>query len=233
MSGKRRWPVRRNVPDFVPTEDELTALVGREAVEAWAVTQDEGEASYQERIEGHFSTRSFPPAIDYGHLVALAPGKRYLDIGCGILALPAYMEEAAGKEFIGIDPMTLSGERGFPFARAYGDLLPFRPCTFDGVMFSSSLDHTLRPARALAEARRVLRTGGVLLIQETLRRNDDRFRRWYESSRIRPTRFNRFHNWAFTEETLREVVGSAGFAVRETRLLSRSDAVLVGELDDG
>lgn len=196
---------------MVPRE-EMEREFGRRTVGAWQSLQTEAETSYATRIEGHFSVATYRPAVDYGDVVSQFSGE-FLDVGCGRLPKPAYMNAARDISFFGIDPMGVHVDqpRDFPFARALGDFLPFREASFDGVMFSSSLDHCISPLGALEHARRVLRPGGVVLVWETIRPDDEKMRAWMASAMFEQSRYNERHNWGFTKPTLELVISKAGF----------------------
>jgi ubiquinone/menaquinone biosynthesis C-methylase UbiE len=98
---------------------------------------------------------------------------RVLDLGCGTgRNLPLYGKDACA---IGLDPCQASllkarrRSPGVSLVRARAEALPFRDGTFDtvvsGLVFCSVSD----PPRGLAEARRVLRPGGVLRMLEHVR----------------------------------------------------------------
>jgi SAM-dependent methyltransferase len=99
--------------------------------------------------------------------LAGAPGPRLLDIGGGTgnyaLAL-----QGEGWEPVVLDrsPEMLADATGKGLTTVAGDAerLPFAADSFDAVMLVSMLHHVDRPAIALAEARRVLRTGGRLAV---------------------------------------------------------------------
>jgi SAM-dependent methyltransferase len=97
--------------------------------------------------------------------------ERVLEVGCGtgvvtvkIAALPGVVEA------VGVDPLPHFVERArrraprLRFEVADGRALPFDDATFDGVVFSTTLCHIPGPEEALAQARRVLRPGGWLLV---------------------------------------------------------------------
>lgn len=86
-----------------------------------------------------------------------------LDVGCGPQALPSYAEGVADR-FVGVDPLRGEQPRGFAFAQAIAEYLPFRDSVFDRVLFATSIDHVLLPELALAEARRVSKPGGMVCI---------------------------------------------------------------------
>jgi ubiquinone/menaquinone biosynthesis C-methylase UbiE len=110
--------------------------------------------------------------------LGLRPGLTVLDIGCGPgTDLPAMAGGVAGGTglVIGLDVdatmRTVAHNRGVGLDRvrvAGGDAhaLPLRDASVDRVRFDRVLQHLAEPARALAEAHRVLRPGGVLGLAE-------------------------------------------------------------------
>jgi ubiquinone/menaquinone biosynthesis C-methylase UbiE len=111
----------------------------------------------------------------------LSPGSRVLDIGCGsgrhtaaALALPVAL--AAGMDTNRKDLLSAEDRlnlhhrldmiRGGKWAFACADALriPFRAGTFDAVICSEVLEHIHDHEDALAEALRVLRPGGTLVV---------------------------------------------------------------------
>lgn len=116
----------------------------------------------QHRLWSEFLTRADFPR-----------GARVLEVGCGtgvITALIATLPTVAHA--IGIDPSAgLIGRarRYAPhltFEVGDGQALPYDDEIFDGVVFATTLCHVPDSEAALAEARRVLRPGGTLLIYE-------------------------------------------------------------------
>jgi ubiquinone/menaquinone biosynthesis C-methylase UbiE len=98
-----------------------------------------------------------------------------LDIGCGEGRLVGEIA-AAGAHVTGIDPNPSVLERaramvpGANFVRAGAEALPFRPSSFDVVVVVNALHHVPVDLmdRALAEAARVLRPAGRLVVVEPL-----------------------------------------------------------------
>ncbi len=219
------------IPDLRPSAAELRRLLGTGRHDAWASLQQEAETSYATRTEGHFSTPSWKPATDLAQALLVADDGRWLDAGCGLLARPAYLEGIGHKEVVGVDPMGIPARREFPFARALADRLPFRDGSFDGVVLPSSLDHAIDPQAALAEARRTLRRRGTLVVLETLRSDDAAYRRWQSSAVAGPARYNRWHHWAFTEDSLRGTLREAGFRVSSFERASSDhrEAIIVAQ----
>jgi SAM-dependent methyltransferase len=85
-----------------------------------------------------------------------------LDIGCGEGELARYLPPGA---WVGVDSSRTMLERGpEPAVRADATSLPFADATFGSVALLYVLYHLDKPAMALAEARRVLRPGGLLAV---------------------------------------------------------------------
>jgi SAM-dependent methyltransferase len=95
----------------------------------------------------------------YSLCAPLLPEGRLLDLGCGV---GHSYELLAPRETVGldIDPEALVGQARETHA---GDMraLPFADATFSSVLSVQALEHVPDPARALAEAHRVLEAGGV------------------------------------------------------------------------
>jgi len=93
-------------------------------------------------------------------------GGRVLEVGCG----SGYMAEAKGfrpDEYWGVDPMPDPGGRfAFRFVAAIGEKLPFIDGTFGAVVIKDSLHHFQDLGQVFAEARRVTRAGGALLVSQ-------------------------------------------------------------------
>jgi ubiquinone/menaquinone biosynthesis C-methylase UbiE len=95
----------------------------------------------------------------------IAPGARVLDIACG----PGQVSDAArirGAEAAGVDfsaAMIAQARAQHPaiaFREADAERLPFEDASFDAAICNFGVHHFENPARALGEARRVLRPGG-------------------------------------------------------------------------
>lgn len=109
--------------------------------------------------------------------------REVLDLGCGTGTLAIAMAPAAGRARItGIDgdaeildiARAKEGSEGIDFVTGLADALPFDDGSFDRVVCSLLLHH-LDPAvkrAALAEARRVLRSGGRLHVADFGRSHD-------------------------------------------------------------
>ena len=100
-------------------------------------------------------------------------GVRALDVGCGDGGLLRWLARR-GADAIGLDPdpaqlaRAATAVRPTVLVRADAERLPFRPAAFDLVLLFNSLHHVAAPAQGLAEATRVLRPGGDLVVVEPL-----------------------------------------------------------------
>lgn len=93
----------------------------------------------------------------------ITPSSRVLDLGCGRGGVVELLWRDV-KLAAGLDPdvPSLSEHRapGMPAVRGVGEHIPFAGATFDLVVCVWVLEHLKDPAAALAEVRRVLRSGG-------------------------------------------------------------------------
>lgn len=90
-----------------------------------------------------------------------------LDVGCGSKPFAPLFAQQVTRYWgtdLAVSPY-LGGARLDAFARA--EALPFRAATFDTVIGLSMLTYLPEPIRMLEEARRVLRPGGVLILEFT------------------------------------------------------------------
>ena len=123
---------------------------------------------------------AFPDVVEQRRatLVALGlhPGERVLDIGCGPGYLASEMAEVVGREgfVLGVDPspamLAIAARRAVPgMELAEGDALsvPAPDASFDAAVSTQVYEYVADIAGALAEARRVLKPGGRLLILDT------------------------------------------------------------------
>lgn len=120
-----------------------------------------------------------------------------LDVGCGAQPYRSLLSPAV--RYIGIDRAAAAEEFGYrvPDTLSYdGTNWPIDDASVDTVMATETLEHVVRPEEFLAEAARVLRPGGWLLLTVPFAA------RWH---------YIPYDYWRFTPSGLARLVGDAGF----------------------
>lgn len=89
-----------------------------------------------------------------------------LDIGCGDMWVKPYLESTVLR-YIGLDFLETASNWYYtkPDVFADGHKLPIAAASADSVLLLNVLEHMLEPAACLREAARVLRNGGVCIIE--------------------------------------------------------------------
>eukprot|EP00746_Dinoflagellata_sp_MGD_P118380 gnl/MRDRNA2_/MRDRNA2_54539_c0_seq1.p1 gnl/MRDRNA2_/MRDRNA2_54539_c0~~gnl/MRDRNA2_/MRDRNA2_54539_c0_seq1.p1 ORF type:complete len:282 (-),score=39.31 gnl/MRDRNA2_/MRDRNA2_54539_c0_seq1:98-943(-) len=111
-------------------------------------------------------------------VLAIKPGERVLDVGCGPAFLVAELAAAVGPQghAEGVDPsqaMVVLGQRKLGETRnatlrvGGAESLPFPDSIFDAVIFTQVMCYVQDVPNALQEAKRVLVPGGRLLVLDT------------------------------------------------------------------
>jgi SAM-dependent methyltransferase len=146
-------------------------------------------------------------------ILRAAPPGPFVDVGCG----GGELLELAGRDGrpgfgVDLDP------DGPAVLRADAAALPFPSGRF-GLAASLLVAHYLRdPDRALAECRRVLRRGGLLILADRVASDDPSLRlRRHRIEKLRNPRFHRL----LTPGELREAAVRAGFRPRREEALAR------------
>jgi cyclopropane fatty-acyl-phospholipid synthase-like methyltransferase len=113
--------------------------------------------------------------------LALAPGKRLLEVACGSGGPALFLAETFGVRVAGIDiseagvaaANAAAGKRGLSGAATFTTVdatgpLPFADQSFDAVQCIDAINHLRDRPAVLAEWRRVLRPGGLLLYTDPI-----------------------------------------------------------------
>ena len=179
--------------------------------ETWRDLQAAEVVAYRSAFARQGDYRGFFSIPEYGDAdragVEIAETcSRCLDIGCGVLPRPVYMQ----TDFVGIDPFFGEGPRQFPFAQALGEHLPFPSQSFPCCSFMSTLDHQIEPLVALGEAWRILKSYGYLWLWLELRSDTDARYHWW---RTQPpgTLFDAHHQHAFIKADVVALLAQSGF----------------------
>lgn len=146
----RRW--RRKLDNFVAWRE---ATYGPQRGSKPAADQD-----------AHFAfQQSF---IEFCGLQRIDPAGRVLDVGGAAGDIRTHIHPA--WQYCGLDPLPILPQYDFWMVQAVGERMPFLEASFDAVLIMQTLDHCADPEQLLAQARRVVRPGGRLLIQQVVNR---------------------------------------------------------------
>jgi SAM-dependent methyltransferase len=156
-----------------------------------------------EHYFNYLSRRSWLGAIYrrfvlYPRLMKRLPG-RCLDVGCGIGDMLVVRPNTVGVD-VNASNVAFCRSRGAHAVKMEPDRLPFEAGSFDSVLMDNVLEHIADPGPLLGEVRRVLRSGGRLLIGVPGRRGWDS---------------DADHKVFYDEVGMTSCVGTAGFAVIE------------------
>ncbi|MCA1391031.1 class I SAM-dependent methyltransferase [Bradyrhizobium sp. IC3123] len=180
----------------------------------------------------------------------LTSGMTLLDAGCGpgtiTAALAGHVERAVGLD---IEPTAITaanrlvsaaGSTNLAFVGADMTALPFDDGTFDAVFFHAVLYHQSREilARTLAEARRVLKPGGLVATRDAdvggnvlhpeidgVRLALDLWQRWYQHDDPEALRFGRRQGSILRAHGFAPVWAGASYVNHSADAQSRSEAV--------
>lgn len=146
--------------------DELLFSEHKKDFLLYKVLSNNAYIAYQTEREGSLSLAGRPDVEAFrSYIQSALPSGRVLDVGCGVLPLPGYLdfENRANYELYGLDPI---GETEFVGSRVVGcsEYLPFPDESFDALIFATSLDHVCSLEKTAREVVRVLKDGGKLFI---------------------------------------------------------------------
>jgi ubiquinone/menaquinone biosynthesis C-methylase UbiE/DNA-binding transcriptional ArsR family regulator len=178
---------------------------------------------YFDQLAGKFG-RSYCPGRSWealAHtLIAMLPALTVADLGAGEGTLSQLLAKRARK-VIAVDNSPKMVEFGSQFARSHGfknleyrlgdiDDPPIAKNSVDLAILSQALHHAIRPERAIAQAHRILKKGGRLVVLDLLSHRFERARELYAD-----------HWLGFSEIQLHEFLENAGFKDIDVRVVAR------------
>lgn len=172
-------------------------------------TENSEDSSYLENTSDGILRQVFPQLEDR---VGKLRGQRLLDYGCGVGSLLRVSTEF-GMQPTGIETnaqarLTASAAAGAPVYRNLEELCAAEPTAFDVIIMWTVVEHLRRPWEDLARLRRLLVSGGWLLISTiNIRCLRARLQRHHWVQYRNPTHF-----YYFDRRSLAQVIGKAGFS---------------------
>jgi SAM-dependent methyltransferase len=144
------------------------------------------------------------PAVAHFYWSHLTGAKHVLDLGCASGDLGRHKPSGIVVRGMELNPVFVAQAQAYEDARQW-DLddpapLPFDDACFDAVVAKDILEHLEKPWRTLAEIKRVLKPGGVVMASVICYRSA---RLWSDYTHVR----------GFTMNSLRQMFADAGFQV--------------------
>jgi ArsR family transcriptional regulator len=187
--------------------------------------QDKMRAHFDE-LAGKFGKHYVPGRSWKGlaeTLLALMPPLVIADLGAGEGTFSQLLAQHA-KKVIAVDNSEKMVEYGADLARKHGvknleyrkgdiEDVPIRKASVDLAFFSQALHHAQHPQRAVAEAWRILKPGGRIVILDLMRHTYEQARELYADLWL-----------GFTEVEVGRFLRQAGFKKTETSVVHREDA---------
>jgi SAM-dependent methyltransferase len=138
------------------------------------VLNNNGYLSYLWLKEGSLSLSDRKDVIRFKNYIESyihRDSSKILDIGCGILEKPGYLNfvNTDNLQFYGIDPID---DKSFHGVRVVGcsEFMPFENSFFDIIVFATSLDHVCSLDKSICECYRTLRNDGKVIVWMSDRR---------------------------------------------------------------
>jgi ArsR family transcriptional regulator len=181
--------------------------------------------AYFDELAGKFGRHYMPGRSWKGlaeTLLALLPPLVIADLGAGEGTFSQLLARRA-KKVIAVDNSEKMVEYGSELARKHGvknleyrkgdlEQVPLKDATVDLAFFSQSLHHAQHPERAVAEAWRILKPGGRIVVLDLVRHNYEEARELYADLWL-----------GFTEVEALRFLRAAGFKNIETSVVHREE----------
>jgi len=223
LVGKQTsYKIINNIPVMIPPIDLREPIYTEQVNDLWKELQNLEYSMYLDNPVGVFSHDNHESALRTGRVINDSCEGNCLDIGCGALSFPSYMKAAPKISFYGTDPYFGNVDRDFPFVQSLAECLPFKNNSFDNALIATSLDHMYFPEIALAHINRALKDLGNLFVWQTCYpEHYGPYQRWLAAKTQNPTQaaqFDAYHQWAFTRQSLIDLLEKTGFSITELSL---------------
>jgi ArsR family transcriptional regulator len=204
------------IPEAEQDSEALRLALGR---------RQEKMRAYFDELAGKFGRHYMPGRSWKGiaeTLLALMPPVVIADLGAGEGTFSQMLARRA-KKVIAVDNSEKMVEYGADLARKHGvknleyrkgdlEAVPLRNGSIDVAFFSQALHHAQHPERAVAEAWRILKPGGRIVVLDLLRHNYEEARELYADLWL-----------GFTEVEASRYLRQAGFKNIETSVVHREE----------
>jgi ubiquinone/menaquinone biosynthesis C-methylase UbiE len=141
----------------------------------WALAQHGSLEQYNQRNPASISTPERKVVQAFSNFMDLN-GKCVLDLGSGTDYLPGYLMNHQIRNYVGIDPLSVSRKTEFCKVQAWSEMMPFSDEVIDAIVIGTSLDHVLCIDSCFSEIHRVLKKNGTVYIWGAWFLDDDLFR---------------------------------------------------------
>jgi glycosyltransferase involved in cell wall biosynthesis len=199
----------------------------RSALPLWKIRNSLASADYDERAfyslippQRYWQRRRHRIAV----LWARGAG-RVLDAGCGSSLIVQSLNNVIGMDF-NYAKLRFLRRYEIPLVNASAFALPFKDDSFDCVISSQVIEHIRYDETLFTEMRRVLRTGGMLILGTP----DYATLGWRIIEPIygflMPGGYKDEHITHYTLDQLREILGRYGIEIEELAYIARSELVL-------
>jgi ArsR family transcriptional regulator len=223
----RRAPVSANLSELIRQSASEIAEADQDdrALRLILEKRKDKLRSYFDELAGRFG-RNYVPGRSWKGLaemlLKLMPPMVIADLGAGEGTLALLLAQRS-HQVIAVDQSPKMVEYGADVARRHGvqnieyrqgDLeeLPIGDAAVDLALFHQTLHHAIHPEKAMAEAARILRPGGRVVVMDLLKHRWEEARELYADIWL-----------GFSEVELQELLGAAGFVSVETSVVHRED----------